>query len=114
MGGSTRSSVTPGPTPLLDGGGSADTITGDAGDDTFVLHAGEANGDTITDFAGNGAGAGDTLNFVGFGTAAQGATLTQIGASNQWTDPFRYWRRGRDHHACCNGATVDASDVLFA
>ena len=37
---------------------------------TRSCSTGQANGDTIIDFAGNGAGAGDTLTFVGFGTAA--------------------------------------------
>ena len=63
----------------------ADMLMGNAGNDTFVFTAGQANGDTIFDFAGNGAGAGDTLSFVGFGTAGDGATFTQIGATNQWT-----------------------------
>ena len=49
-----------------------------------MFNAGEANGDTIIDFAGNGASAGDTLSFVGFGTAGDGATFTQIGATNEW------------------------------
>ena len=53
----------------LNGGGGADVLIGGAGNDTFVFNAGQANGDTIIDFAGNGAGAGDTLSFVGFGTA---------------------------------------------
>ena len=69
----------------LNGGAGADMLTGNAGNDTFVFNAGQANGDTIIDFAGNGAGAGDTLSFVGFGTAGDGATFTQIGATNQWT-----------------------------
>jgi hypothetical protein len=37
-----------------------------------VFKAGEANGDMIVDFAGNGAAAGDSLQFVGYGP---GATL---------------------------------------
>ena len=69
----------------LNGGAGADVLTGGAGNDTFVFNAGQANGDTIIDFAGNGAGAGDTLSFVGFGTAGDGATFTQIDATNQWT-----------------------------
>ena len=43
----------------LDGQGGADILTGNAGDDTFVFNVGQANGDTVVDFAGNGAGAGD-------------------------------------------------------
>ena len=97
----------------LDGGGGADVLIGGAGNDTFVFNVGQANGDTIIDFAGNGAGAGDTLTFVGFGTAAQGATLTQIGASNQWL--IHSGIGGADETiTLLNGATVDASDVLFA
>ena len=69
----------------LNGGAGADLLVGNAGNDTFVFNAGQANGDAIFDFAGNGAGPGDTLSFVGFGTAADGATFTQIGATNQWT-----------------------------
>ena len=67
----------------LDGGGGADILQGGAGNDTFVFNAGQAHGDMVLDFAGNGAATGDSLKFVGFGTAAQGATFTGIGA-NQW------------------------------
>src|SRR5215470_1194710 len=49
---------------VLDGGAGADWLQGDAGNDVFVFHVGEANGDTIIDFAGNGAGAGDSLQIV--------------------------------------------------
>ena len=59
-------------------------LTGNAGNDSFVFRAWQANGDTVVDFAGNGADPGDSLLFVGFGTTAQGATFTQIGATNQW------------------------------
>ena len=68
----------------IDGGGGVDRLTGDAGNDTFVFHAGQANGDTVVDFAGNDEAVGDALSFVGFGTAAQGATFTQVNATNQW------------------------------
>ena len=96
----------------LDGGAGADLLTGNAGNDTFVFHVGQANGDTVVDFAGNGAAAGDLLQFVGFGTAAQGATFTQIGATNQWQI-----HSGLDGHneiiTFSNGATIHASDFLF-
>jgi hypothetical protein len=42
----------------LDGGGGANQLTGNAGNDFFVFRAGQANGDTVIDFAGNGAGGG--------------------------------------------------------
>ena len=51
----------------LDGGAAADVLTGNAGNDTFVFHAGQASGDTVVDFVGNGAAVGDSLSFVGFG-----------------------------------------------
>jgi Ca2+-binding RTX toxin-like protein len=96
----------------LNGGAGADRLTGGAGNDTFVFNFGQANGDTIIDFAGNGAGAGDSLNFVGFGTA-QGATFTQIGATNQWT--IHSGLGGPDEIiTLSNGATIDPTDFLFS
>ena len=98
---------------VIDGGGGADQLTGNSGNDTFVFHAGEANGDTVVDFNGNGAAPGDTLQFVGFGTAAQGATFTQIGNTDQWQI-----HSGLDGHdetiTLANNATVHPSDVLFS
>jgi Ca2+-binding RTX toxin-like protein len=97
---------------LLDGGGGGDVITGGAGNDAFVFHAREADGDIVTDFTGNGAAAGDTLRFFGFGTVAQGATFTQIGATDQWQI-----HSGLDGHneaiKFSNHATVHVSDYLF-
>jgi Ca2+-binding RTX toxin-like protein len=92
----------------LDGQGAADVLTGDAGDDTFVFRAGQADGDTVVDFAGNGALAGDSLRLIGYGP---GATFTNIDAT--------YWQvnynGGASHEiiAFQNGAAVDASDVVF-
>lgn len=40
------------------------------GNDVFVFQAGQANGDTITDFLGNGAAAGDVMVFQGYGAGA--------------------------------------------
>ena len=61
---------------------------------------------------GNGAGDGDSLSFVGFGTAGDGATFTQIGATNQWTI-----HSGLDAHdeiiTLTNGAPVHPTDFLF-
>jgi hypothetical protein len=53
--------------------------TGGAGNDIFVFHVGEASGDTVLDFAGNGVAAGDSLQFVGYGA---GATFTNIEAAH--------------------------------
>ncbi|HZO47511.1 MAG TPA: hypothetical protein VFB68_16560 [Xanthobacteraceae bacterium] len=67
----------------LDGVGGADVLTGGGGDDTFKFTAGQASGDTITDFTGNGGSAGDMLEFRGFGTVLDGATFTDLGGG-QW------------------------------
>jgi len=57
-------------------GADANRLEGRGGNDTFVFQRGQANGDTVTDFAGNGAGAGDILQFVGYGPgAAAGAAI---------------------------------------
>jgi Ca2+-binding RTX toxin-like protein len=64
----------------LDGGGSSDSLSGLGGNDTFVFKAGQANGDVVFEFAGNGAGVGDSLKFVGYGP---GATFTQQTAT-EW------------------------------
>jgi Ca2+-binding RTX toxin-like protein len=92
----------------LDGQGGADVLTGNAGNDTFVFNAGQGNGDVVVDFAGNGAAAGDSLHFVGYGA---GASLTNIDATH-WQVNFN---GGASHDVITflNGATIDASDFLF-
>jgi serralysin len=96
---------------VLNGLGGADSLTGGGSGDTFVFAAGQAHGDSITDFIGNGAAAGDALRFMGFGTAAQGATLTQFNAT-QWLI-----HSGLDGHnefiTLANGAGVHSSDFFF-
>ena len=96
----------------LDGQGAADMLTGDAGNDTFVFNVGQGNGDTVVDFAGNGAAAGDSLRFVGYGTAVQGATFTQIGVTNQW---LIHSGLGAPDETITfmNGASVHATDYIF-
>jgi len=96
---------------LINGGAGGDTLQGDAGNDTFVFATGEANGDNVLDFAGNGAAAGDGFRFTGFGSAAQGATFTQLNAT-QWQI-----HSGLDGHneviTLANAAAVDVSDFIF-
>jgi serralysin len=54
----------------LDGGLGRDVLTGGLGNDTFVFKRGEANGDVITDFNGNGRLLGDQIRFVDYGPGA--------------------------------------------
>jgi Ca2+-binding RTX toxin-like protein len=91
--------------------GGPNTLVGLGGNDTFVCVKGQSDGTTIEDFNGNGPDAGDTLVFVGYGTAAQGATLTQI-------DPTHWSINSSDGLAhdiitLANGAAVHQSDFLF-
>jgi Ca2+-binding RTX toxin-like protein len=92
----------------LDGGAGADALTGNAGNDTFVFNVGQANGDTVVDFAGNGAAAGDSLHFVGYGA---GATFTNVDATHWQVN----YNGGASHDVITflNGATIDTTDFLF-
>ena len=67
---------------VLDGGLAADFLLGGAGDDVFRFVRGEAEGDRIGDFVGQGAAAGDQLVFVGYGTEAAGASFIQVSSRN--------------------------------
>jgi Ca2+-binding RTX toxin-like protein len=64
----------------IDGGAGRDVISGGAGNDVFVFAKGEIAGDTISDFRGNGADAGDELHFTGFSDHAE---LSNVGS--HWT-----------------------------
>jgi hypothetical protein len=90
-------------------GAGASVLEGRGGNDTFMFRRGQANGDTVVDFAGNGAFHGDMLQFVGYGP---GASFTQIDAT--------HWQVNsgdglvQETIAFQNGAPVHMSDVLFA
>ena len=81
---------------------------GNAGNDTFVFNMGQGNGDTVVDFAGNGAAAGDALLFVGYGG---GATFTNIDATHWQVN----YNGGASHDVITfmNGAAIDATDFTF-
>ena len=97
---------------LINGGADVDQLQGGADNDTFVFAAGQADGDSVVDFAGNGAAIGDSFRFVGFGTAGAGATFTQIGVTNQWQI-----HSALDGHneiiTLQNGTSVDGTDYIF-
>ena len=84
------------------------TLTGGGGNDTFVFIPGTAQGSTITDFVGNGASAGDLLEFAAYGA---GATFTNIDATHWQVN----YNGGASHDVITfsNAAAIDPSDVLF-
>lgn len=91
---------------FLDGGAGADRLSGGAGNDIFFFAKGEANGDSIGDFVGNGTAAGDMIRLFGWGA---GTTMTQ-GTGNNWTITD-----GLDHSTASIAITgsVHASDILY-
>jgi len=96
---------------VLNGAGGSDALSGLGGNDTFVFKAGEAHGDVVYEFNGNGGGIGDVLQFVGYGTIAQGATFHQLTST--------VWEIGsadgtvRDIITLVGAPTIDASDFVF-
>jgi Ca2+-binding RTX toxin-like protein len=92
----------------LNGGASADVLEGGLGNDTFVFNAGQANGDTITDFNGNGAAAGDQIQFVGYGPDV---LFYNINAT-QWQLDYN---GGMSHEIITfsNAAALHGSDFAF-
>jgi Ca2+-binding RTX toxin-like protein len=87
----------------------ANTLVGGVGNDTFEFFAGTTNGATVADFDRS---EGDVLVFSGFGTEAEGATLTQIGSTDQWQI-----HSGLDTHnetiTFSNHAVPNAGDFFF-
>ena len=76
-----------------------------------MFGVGQAHGDSVYEFNGNGAGAGDVLRFEGYGTIAQGATFHQLTATT--------WEIGsadgstHDIITLVGGPAIDASDFVF-
>jgi Ca2+-binding RTX toxin-like protein len=94
---------------VLNGGGGSDSLVGMGGNDTFVFQAGQAHGDTIYDFTGNGGLLGDSLRFSGYGTAAAGASFVHLGG-NDWQVNSA---DGLVHETIVIIGAVDASDYVF-
>ncbi|OSI73913.1 hypothetical protein BSZ21_06095 [Bradyrhizobium canariense] len=104
---------------ILIANGGANILVGGVGNDQFKFKAALANGATISDFAGNGAAVGDSIDFEGFGTAAQGATFTFVSAAG--ADSIWQIHSGLDGHnelitlkGIATSAGVHSSDYLFA
>lgn len=64
---------------VLNGGAGVDTLRGGAGEDVYVFHKGEADGDTIVDFWGQGAAVEDSIVLEGYGA---GTTFTRVGGGS--------------------------------
>src|SRR5688572_15381850 len=92
----------------LNGRGGADTLAGGGGRDLFVFRAGEADGDSVTDFNGIGASAGDALLFQGYGI---GATFVKTEVN---TGEITYnGGASVDTIIFSNGASIHATDYTF-
>jgi hypothetical protein len=89
-------------------GAGTNVLEGGGGYDTFLFRRGQANGDTVVDFAGNGAAPGDVLQFVGYGPSA---TFVPIDATH-WQVSSGPGTPG-EIITFQNGAVIDMSDVLF-
>ncbi|HSW11797.1 MAG TPA: calcium-binding protein [Solimonas sp.] len=95
----------------INGKGGVDGMAGYLGNDTFIFNAGQGNGDTITDFTGNGAAVGDQLRFIGYGTVAQGATFVQLNATQWQINSFD--NAIQEVINFSNSAAIHASDLIF-
>ncbi|RYE01698.1 MAG: VCBS repeat-containing protein, partial [Sphingomonadales bacterium] len=93
---------------ILHAGVGIDTITTGTGNDTLIFAKGTAHGDTVVDFNGNGAAAGDILRFDGYDADA---TFTQIDATHWQVNH----NGGTSHDVITfsNGAAIHASDFAF-
>ena len=96
---------------VLDGGAGQDIVWGGTGNDTFVFKAGEANGDIVLDFAGNGSGVGDSFLFQGYGLASEGAHAARLDATHLQVTSADGTHI--DIITIANGALVDQSDWMF-
>ena len=95
---------------VLDGGAGADQLYGDAGNDVFVFAKGQASGDTIEDFDGKGAAAGDRIVLVGYGA---GTKVVQ-GTGSTWTIVDGAASETITIKRPAGAAAVDLSDFSFA
>ncbi|HEX8302688.1 Ig-like domain-containing protein [Sphingomonas sp.] len=92
----------------VDGAAGVDSLYGGDGNDVFVFRFGESDGDHVLDFSGNGAGIGDSLQFVGYGA---GATFTQIDATHWQVN----YNAGASHDVITfdNAPAINTADFTF-
>ncbi|HYC46317.1 MAG TPA: calcium-binding protein, partial [Burkholderiales bacterium] len=90
----------------VDGGAGSDSLEGGADNDVFRFAAGQANGDLVLDFQGNGALTGDMLIFHGYGA---GATFVQASAT-VWNINYG---GGSESITFANAAAIQTSDYAF-
>ncbi|WP_207485263.1 choice-of-anchor Q domain-containing protein [Arenibaculum pallidiluteum] len=91
---------------VINGGGGRDKTIGGGGYDTFVLRKGQAHGDLITDFNGNGDQAGDVLRLEGYGTGAK-----LVHAGDVWTIQYS---GGQETFEIDGVTSLHGTDVLYA
>ena len=93
-------------TDTINGGAGADVLTGGSGNDLIIFARGEAQGDSVTDFA-----LGDHLQFTGF---SAGSTLAQVvGSTTDWLITDKTTGVAELIHLT-NGYAVTSADFLFA
>jgi Ca2+-binding RTX toxin-like protein len=90
----------------LNGGAGVDSLTGDSGNDRFTFTRGQGHQDTVTDFDGNDALAGDELFFVGY----RNGTFVQLDATH-WRINFT---GGSETLTFANAPAIDVTDYTFA
>lgn len=93
----------------LDGGADVDVLSGGLGNDTFVFHTGEADGDRVSDFASAASGGGDQLQFVGYGV---GATLSHV-AGATWQISYGLGLVNHEQIFLSGITTLGVSDFHF-
>ncbi|GEP55167.1 M10 family metallopeptidase C-terminal domain-containing protein [Reyranella soli] len=88
---------------ILQSGAGGDVMSGDGGTDIFQFVIGQAQGDTITDFA-----SGDVLQFFGYGSG----TVTNVAGTNNWLVTSQDGSV-TETITLGNGATLTSADYAF-
>lgn len=93
---------------ILDGGAGQDILSGGSQGDVFIFRKGEANGDHVLDFKGQGSG-GDEIHLFGY---TAGTTFTRVGNGN--SDLYKIDDHGFVEYVIIEGpGHVPLGDVHF-